>query len=604
MRSNIVVCGVVAAFCFSAAPVGGQQRLSQVTVGQSVQGRLTPDSPTFAGTPFQAFEFEAREGVTYEALAQASDFEPEVRIGRWVAGVIDYVATGGEAGLDAGALALITASESGRHVVVVRSADERTGDFTLQVREPGGGVLPLELGRATAGTVGATGESLNSFRGSAGQDLEIVVRSRDFDTYLEVGRMSNGNFMSLQQDDDGAGGTDSRVYFTPPATGEYIARVTAYGGGEGGAYAIRVAVPVELPPARPLTRGAPVVDALGPQGAEVDGYYIADWLVTVTAGERIQFDLESDEFDAYLQIGRMDGRRFVEVASNDDHPDLGGTDARAVLIATADGEYIVRVRSYSSGETGSYTLTATALDPVLVEPRGGNLTIGEEVAGTLTSTDAILEDGTPYQEWVLNVGGPGRYEFLLRSDDFDTFLVVGTGERDAFMELAVNDDWNESDNGTDSRLVMTLPEAGQYRVRVRPFSRGEGNYRLVVRDAGAVRSEPAGGVIQLGQAVVSVIEEGDARLADDAPYHEWAFRAPAGATVRIELVSEAFDARLSVGRRTNGTYVELAEDDDSGGGTNSRIDFVPPAEGEYVIRASPLFADERGEYRLRVDLLP
>ncbi|HEX2208878.1 MAG TPA: hypothetical protein VHG93_14460 [Longimicrobium sp.] len=46
--------------------------------------------------------------------------------------------------------------------------------------------------------------------------------------------------------------------------------------------------------------------------------------------------------------------------------------------------------------------------------------------------------------------------------------------------------------------------------------------------------------------------------------------------------------------------VTLAEDDDGGEGTNSRITITLPHDGIYWIHAGPLFADGTGRYTISV----
>jgi hypothetical protein len=65
--------------------------------------------------------------------------------------------------------------------------------------------------------------------------------------------------------------------------------------------------------------------------------------------------MDSDEFDTYVAIGRMeDCGDFEEIATMDD----GGEGTNTLLEVTLpeDGEYVIRANSYSADETGSYTL--------------------------------------------------------------------------------------------------------------------------------------------------------------------------------------------------------------------------------------------------------
>ena len=59
---------------------------------------------------------------------------------------------------------------------------------------------------------------LYEYRGSAGDRLQITMRSGDFDTYLSGGPLQSGDVTAEDSDDDGAGGTDSRLTVTVGST--------------------------------------------------------------------------------------------------------------------------------------------------------------------------------------------------------------------------------------------------------------------------------------------------------------------------------------------------------------------------------------------------
>jgi hypothetical protein len=81
---------------------------------------------------------------------------------------------------------------------------------------------------------------LYRFRGTAGETLTVTLRSTDFDAYLEVGWITPSGPQTLAADDDGAGGTDARIVFTPPADGEYLVLVTTFSAAERGDFVLSV----------------------------------------------------------------------------------------------------------------------------------------------------------------------------------------------------------------------------------------------------------------------------------------------------------------------------------------------------------------------------
>jgi hypothetical protein len=82
-----------------------------------------------------------------------------------------------------------------------------------------------------------------TFSGSSGQQVSILLTSSAFDTYLYLISPSG---LVLAQDDDGGGGTNSRIpavsgYYTLPSTGTYIVEVSSYSSNAVGNYSLTLA---------------------------------------------------------------------------------------------------------------------------------------------------------------------------------------------------------------------------------------------------------------------------------------------------------------------------------------------------------------------------
>src|SRR5690606_22771989 len=105
----------------------------------------------------------------------------------------------------------------------------------------------------------------------------------------------------------------------------------------------------------------------------------------------------------------------------------------------------------------------------------------EGVSGTLSENDALLPDGTGYQQWRVALDRGETVVIDLQSADFDPFLSIGRMAGDTFEELDANDDFGA---GTDSRLTFSPPAAGEYLIRVRPYlGPASGSYSLTVQSA-------------------------------------------------------------------------------------------------------------------------
>lgn len=215
------------------------------------------------------------------------------------------------------------------------------------------------------------------FRGEAGHVYAATLRSEDFDAYLAVGSSTAGGCEDCESDDDGGGGTDSRVEFHADANGTYEIRANSLMSGETGAYTVEledlgegeqaadvdvvdvvdVDVDVDVA-ATPIRPGPAVQGELTEDDAQAadDSYYDL-YVYRGRAGEAITISLSSEDFDTYLVLGRLVDGEFEALESNDDGP--AGTDSFLRITLPEDGEYTIRANSLGGGETGAYTLRVT-----------------------------------------------------------------------------------------------------------------------------------------------------------------------------------------------------------------------------------------------------
>lgn len=106
--------------------------------------------------------------------------------------------------------------------------------------------------------------------------------------------------------------------------------------------------------------------------------------------------------------------------------------------------------------------------------------------------------------------------------------------------------------------------------------------------------------IGAGETVTGTLEEGDRRMDDGAFYDSYVIRGRPGETLVVRMTSEDFDTYLHWGSEAGGEWNEEDSNDDSGGGTNSRLAIRLPDDGEYELRAAAFDEGEEGEYELRV----
>lgn len=98
-------------------------------------------------------------------------------------------------------------------------------------------------------------------------------------------------------------------------------------------------------------------------------------------------------------------------------------------------------------------------------------------SGELLSGDAILDDGSLYDQYTFN-GDSGQYVTIsLESDEFDPYLILldPDGQR-----ISENDDINRANR--NSRLVVNLPSSGLYTAVANSYESGNsGEYDIKVQ---------------------------------------------------------------------------------------------------------------------------
>jgi hypothetical protein len=190
----------------------------------------------------------------------------------------------------------------------------------------------------------------------------VTLRSEDFDAYLAVGPNAGPECGSCDTDDDGAGGTDAGLRFTPERAGVYEIRANSYGGAETGRYTLVLEDEGVMAPAdtvvapgtvvfnRPLVGRLEQTDEKGNNGAYVDTYTYRG-----QAGDVLVITLESADFDAYVKLGNVEHGTCRPVQADDNGG--GGTNSRLRVRLPRTGDVHVHVSSRRRGEMGAYTLT-------------------------------------------------------------------------------------------------------------------------------------------------------------------------------------------------------------------------------------------------------
>ena len=196
--------------------------------------------------------------------------------------------------------------------------------------------------------------NIHTFEGQAGEVINIELVSEEFDTYLIL---LGPDEQLVAEDDDGNGGTNSQIVVTLPTTGIYQILANAYGVGEIGQYTLTQNFASDDNGTSNLARLTQItpnsITGQLDENSETSegGQYFDLHYYEGTAGETITFELDSEDFDAYLLLLGPSG----EVISEDNN---GGetTNARLTFELTATDTYTLVASTYSFHEKGEYTL--------------------------------------------------------------------------------------------------------------------------------------------------------------------------------------------------------------------------------------------------------
>jgi hypothetical protein len=429
---------------------------------------------------------------------------------------------------------------------------------------------------------------------TSGQRFEAVMRSDAFDTFLQVQPQGQGDDGEpLASDDDGLGeGTNSRLRFSAPADGVYVLRARTLSGIEGGAYTLNLTErPAAKAPPEPgrITVGETVQGELGDGDAESDsGGVYEDWTFTGRRGDRVQIALDSEAFDPVVRIGQLADGVFTELGMNDDGPDAG-LNSRLIFTLPDNGAYVVRAAPLNAASTGAYSLTLSeGPEPIAAQA----IRIGDTVRGELTDDDGVSASDIHADAYRFTGREGQRVRIDMTSTSFDTFIELFDDNQ---VSLGSDDDGGPE--GTNSRLIFTLPHDGSYVIEARAFSDARGRYSLAISE---VAPDKPPQPLAFGATLQGEIAEADSRDNDDRGYDAFVFEGREGQRVRAIMRSGDFDTYLQIGA-AEGDFTPLAQDDDGlGEGTDSRLNFTLPSDGRYVLRASPLGSEGKGLYSLEL----
>jgi hypothetical protein len=368
-RSAAAVLGLALA-CAAALPAHAQT-FPTIRVGQSLQGRLAETDPAYhQGSHFKVYQFRAEAGRRYVATMQAEEFDSYLAVARTVGGITDEMFFDDDGGTEPLSSRLrFQVPATGTYLLIARSLGEGgVGAFTvaldtLTVRPPV--IHDIAVGQTDEGALSEDDSEyddpggfydLYRFRGTAGQRLRVRMDFEEgYAPSLDVGTMQNGQFTPLDEMSDGM----SPLNLSLPEAGEYYIRAGAYGGVTG-TYTLRLEerAPAVEPRTQALRRGESAQGTIEQGDGELDdGRWYDAYAYTGRAGETLRVEMASEDFDAYLIIGRYVDGEFQELDRNDDDPEGDDTDSALQVELPEDGRYVIQATTFLPEQGGAYEIT-------------------------------------------------------------------------------------------------------------------------------------------------------------------------------------------------------------------------------------------------------
>ncbi len=225
-----------------------QKSLSSIESGQTLRGVLESGDPQIDGGQYvDSWVFKVEETSDVALSVSSDEFDTVLHLAQGSPPDVSAI-LGTNDDADGTNSALQTSLKPGSYTLVASSYGAGvTGNYEVSLGVAGGssasgGPGALRPGRSVSGRLSESDEALGdgtyyqdwSITGTAGERVTVSISSADFDTYLLIVRDGE----NLAQDDDGAGGTDSRLTFTLPSTGTYSVRANTYVEGATGEYTL------------------------------------------------------------------------------------------------------------------------------------------------------------------------------------------------------------------------------------------------------------------------------------------------------------------------------------------------------------------------------
>lgn len=490
-----------------------------------------------------------------------------------------------------------------------------------------------------------------SFSGFAGQQITITLTSSAFDAYLYLLTSVNGT--NLAQDDDSAGAGGARIIYTLSSTGTFVIYATSLNANQVGNYTLSLTnsgggggCNYSISPTSSSIGaggGTGTISVTTGAGCSWSASSNVSWII-VTSGfsgsgnGSVAYSVSSNSGSSRSGTLTIAGQTFTlsqsAGASNENGCEVPLTISIGQTVNTILNSDCVYTNTHrnidayrfsgSGGQTVTITLSSSAFNTYLYLLDGNRNTLqsnddangtNSQIIYTLPYSGTFNIDATS-----LNEGATGQYTLTLTNEGSGggcSYSISpasgahGSGNESGSVTVSAgsNCSWTATSNVSWITITSGFSGLGNgtvtYQVGSNSGSTRTGTLTIAARtftvsqSAGSTGEDGCGDngfTIAIGQTVNRVLDTSCHYLDEPGRYvDEYRFYASAGTQVTITLNSSIFDAYLFL---IDPNFYLLAQDDDSGGGTNSRISYSLPYSGTYRIQATSYTNGQTGPYTL------
>ena len=355
--------------------------------------------------------------------------------------------------------------------------NESDNEYTKTIIIGAGQTIIGVLTDTDAESHGRSGAKADYYTLTGSGNVTITLRSSDFDAYLYL---YNQNKQQVTYNDDGAGGSNSRISYTLVAGQTYYVEATSFYTGGRGAYALTAntgtltAVATPWPPAPPnLTPYKPfgwsdkivVTRSTGSTTDDTDltptDTLYVNWAVINNGGSATTVRFFTELYvDGVLvhQWGGSPPYNPSDLGYINDYP----------LASLSAGQHTIRIKTDSTGAIAESNENDNEYTKAIT------IGAGQTVNGALADADAESHGRSGKKADYYTLTGSGNVTITLRSSAFDAYLYLYNQNK---QQVTYNDD---GAGGSNSRISYTLVAGQTYYVEATSFYTGErGSYALM-----------------------------------------------------------------------------------------------------------------------------